>query len=133
MTKLFLLIAFGLFSMAIAAQEILPTENQIQYKYCELLASPVPLGAGLAFHVTILAVDIKEFEADTIFRPLLLEKKRPIYSDMSVPLSIMGSRGWKLIDIYSTTFKAYSYDHFIMEKKMIPSDQNSQTDKTDKL
>lgn len=92
--------------------------DSIQYKYCELFASPKVFSDGLFFNVKLVSLYLDEFKADTIFAPLLMEKDKPTYSTITDPLNILGQRGWRLIHSYSTNFRGVIFDHYILEKKV---------------
>lgn len=115
MKKIILITLILFVTLTISAQQSNPSDG-LTYSYCELKTTPKVLSEGLSFDVTLIASDLTEFRADTTYSRLLLEKKKPAFFSMSVPLNIMGSKGWKLILHYSTDFRGIIFDHFIFEK-----------------
>lgn len=107
---LFCAIAFA----ATAQQDTTATANQKKYTYCEIVSSPALAGAKIT-------VEIDYGQKTKVFQDTRLKGKdgKPIKFNSTIDaLNYMGSDGWELVQVYTTTYSADTFRyHYLLKKE----------------
>jgi hypothetical protein len=112
---IFTLFVFCAITFAATAQsDTIATALQKKYSYCEIVSSPGLAGAKIT-------VEIDFGQKTKVFQDTRLKGKdgKPIKFNSTIDaLNYMGSDGWELVQVYTTTYSADTFRyHYLLKKE----------------